>query len=153
MKTKIVIYIVVLTCLNILLTVLTLKDIYRWDDMALSIVIVSYSLLLYSIIFFGYRRYTNLLFNISLILSFTLYSYTESVYYSDYHDGFIFYSDFPNNEIIIANMLIGLISTGMLLLLSKIRNKYISKYFQVFAEIATVSMMLLLLHFVFFTDM
>lgn len=153
MKARILGYLVVVLVLNIILTALSLRGVFYPREAFFEIGCVSFALFLYSIIAFGYRRFLNIIFIISILISYTVFSYTGSLYYSDYHQAYRFYPDLPNTAQIYQNLLIGVFSVLLLLVLSMIKNKYISKYSQIIVGIFTMLYMLLNLFFVFFQDM
>ncbi len=153
MRIKIIIYICIVIALNILLTFLIMKEIYRPDDMTDTIRLVSFILLLYTIIFFGYRRYANIIFNISFVFSITLYSYVRIAIYSDNKNILSFFEEHLFSTGIDGYIGIGMISTILLLILSTIRNKYISRYSQIIIQIITVFLIMLFLYVTFWDDM
>lgn len=153
MKIKYIIYFSLLVLFNIILSFLALKNYYRHDDMYIYILYIMMGFLILSAYFFGFKKYLNLIFTGSLLFTFTLYSYTGSLYYSEYHDKFIFFSDIPNTDFVSANILLALSSGFIILLLSQIKKYEISKYSQLLMNALTLYLMMYFLYFVFWTDM
>lgn len=145
------VFILILVISNTIFAFLAISGIIYPEYMVYAVGVVSLVLLSYAFYYFGYRKYSNIIFVSSLTISYTFCSFTGYMYYNNSDESIRLYGGL-NELYILIIILIGLFSIGLLLLLSKIRNDFYAKYSQLFLQLVTVFSMVYILFWIFFTD-
>ena len=142
---RMVLFIGVVVLLNVYLSYITIVRQIVWEQIYSELFLISIGLLIYSTVFLGYKRYTNIIYMTAITLSYSLYSSVASTYH--WPNGVIsngLYDD-VDAMLVMYNGFIGFLSIGLLLGLSRMQNRHISRYLQIIIQVIAITIMFFVL--------
>jgi hypothetical protein len=138
-------FIGVVVLLNVYLSYITIVRQIVWEQIYSELFLISIGLLIYSTVFLGYKRYSNIIYMTAITLSYSLYSSVASTYH--WPNGVIsngLYDD-VDAMLVMYNGFIGFLSIGLLLGLSRMQNRHISRYLQIIIQVIAITIMFFVL--------
>jgi len=142
---RMVLFIGVVVLLNVYLSYITIVRQIVWEQIYSELFLISIGLLIYSTVFLGYKRYSNIIYMTAITLSYSLYSSVASTYH--WPNGVIsngLYDD-VDAMLVMYNGFIGFLSIGLLLGLSRMQNRHISRYLQIIIQVIAITIMFFVL--------
>jgi len=142
---RMVLFIGVVVLLNVYLSYITIVRQIVWEQIYSELFLISIGLLIYSTVFLGYKRYSNIIYMTAITLSYSLYSSVGSTYH--WPNGVIsngLYDD-VDAMLVMYNGFIGFLSIGLLLGLSRMQNRHISRYLQIIIQVIAITIMFFVL--------